>query len=219
MLSPGAEPGFPSLRGAFPASPSKSLAEGFALSKLRRAWRTSLLCPGAGGAELAPQLRALREPSGQPSREKSPPQARTPPLLQGQTPPVAIAGTQQGKQSQELAFPEPLPPYCPQITAEAGSEPGEAQHLPAHPTSSPPPSTAPMGSPPSAQAPRQVATSCCLPPLALLWPQSCQTCPTQGTPNVPHGHGHGHQKGPGLGGQTALLRADVMGGGSHGQSL
>lgn len=136
--SPGAEPVFPP-GGAFPASPSQGLSKGLALSKLGHAWRVSLLCLGAGGlgtggAEPASQLRALLGPSGQPRERKAPCRPGPPPTAVSDTP-KAIAGTQQGKHSQALGFPMPLPPSCPQIAAEAGSEPREARRLLAHPLS------------------------------------------------------------------------------------
>lgn len=95
VLSPGAEPAFPP-GGDFPASPSKGLSKGLALGKLGHAWRASLLCLGAGGAEPALQLRALLGTSGQP-RERKAPRRPGPPLpLQYQTPLNPLQGSSKG---------------------------------------------------------------------------------------------------------------------------
>lgn len=59
--------------------------------------------------------------------------------------------------------------------------------------------------------------------MALPQQRCCRFGPTLGTAKVPRGHGdshrNSHRKSPGLGVQTALVRGDAMGGGSHGQTL
>lgn len=140
--APGAEPVFPP-GGAFPDSPRQVLIRRPCLGQAGARMEG---IPGSGRAgDRSSRAGVTVESSswalGSAQGEKSTPQTRTPP-------PKPIAGTQQGKHSQELGFPKPLAPSCPQIAAEAGSEPREGSApLSTPPVSSIPPSPGTAGRP------------------------------------------------------------------------
>jgi len=151
--APGAEPAFPP-GAAFPASPSKGLSKGLALSKLGHARRASLLCLGAGGlgtgeADPASHLGAFLGPSGQP-RERKAPRRPGPPPLQYQTPLNPLQGPSKGSTATSWDFPSPRLPPAPKLLQRLALSPGRLGASWHTPVSSIPPSWGPTGSRPSA---------------------------------------------------------------------
>ena len=134
--SPRGRACFPS-RGGFPCLPQQGLIQRPCLEQAGTCTEGIPALPGSrrvGDRRSRPSIapRSFPWALGSAQGEKSTPQTRAPTTAISDTP-KPIAGTQQGKHSHELGFPKLSPPSCPQIAAEAGSEPGEARRLLAHP--------------------------------------------------------------------------------------
>lgn len=188
-------------RGGFPCLPQQGLFQRPCLVQAGARMEGIPALPGsrrAGDRRSRAGIAAESSPwaLGSAQGEKSTLQTRTPPPLQYQTPLNPLQGPSKGSTAKSWDFPSlclPPAPKSPQRLALSPGRLGASWHTP---VSSIPPSQGPMGSRPSARAPRQVATSCWLPLMALLWPWHCRSSPTLGTAKVPRGHGDSHRNSP-----------------------